>query len=137
MNHIVPGASLHHVALAVKNYTRSRDFYCQAFGMQCVNEWEFSGKHLCFLDVGNGSFLELHSHAGDIPPDAPQYLHFCIHTSDLEGSYANAVALGAIPNRAPFDFYIKSTPVPMPVRVAWLNGPDGEQIELFQHVLKD
>ena len=58
MNHVIPGASLHHVALSVKKYEKSRDFYCRAFGMSCVNEWEFSGKRLCFLDVGDGNFLE-------------------------------------------------------------------------------
>lgn len=137
MNHVIPGASLHHVALSVKKYEKSRDFYCRAFGMSCVNEWEFSGKRLCFLDVGDGNFLELHSNAGKMPPEVPQYLHFCIHTSDLEGAYANAVRHGAIPNREPFDFLIQSKPVPMPVRGAWLYGPDGEQIELFQHTLKD
>ena len=57
MNHVIPGASLHHVALSVKKYEKSRDFYCRAFGMSCVNEWEFSGKRLCFLDVGDGNFL--------------------------------------------------------------------------------
>ena len=76
MNHVIPGASLHHVALSVKKYEKSRDFYCRAFGMSCVNEWEFSGKRLCFLDVGDGNFLELHSNAGKMPPEAGQeHLH--------------------------------------------------------------
>lgn len=134
MNHILPDAHIHHVALSVKNYERSRDFYCEAFGMRCINEWMFRGKRLCFLDIGDGSYLELHSGAEKMPEDASQYLHFCIHTSDLRRAYENAVAHGAFPYREPFSFLIDSTPTPMPVLVAWLKGPDGEQIELFQHV---
>ncbi len=135
MNHQFPGAFLHHVALSVKDYEKSKDFYCHAFGMICVNEWSFQGKQLCFLDVGNGCFLELHSSLDQEEKHGNQYLHFCIHTSDLEKAYHNAVAHGATPNRPPFSFYIDSKPVPMPVKVAWLYGPDGEAIELFQHVL--
>lgn len=137
MNYNVPGASLHHVALTVKDYDRSKQFYCHTLGMQCINEWTFQGKRLCFLDVGGGSFLELHSGAGDAPPKGPQYLHFCLHTSDLERAYKRAVAHGAAPKRPPFDFLIESEPTPMPVKVAWLYGPDGEEIELFQHVLRE
>lgn len=135
MNHQFPGAFMHHVALSVKDYEKSRDFYCHAFGMVCVNEWTFQGKQLCFLDVGNGSFLELHSSLDQEEKHGNQYLHFCIHTSDLEKAYLSAVAHGATPNRPPFSFYIDSKPAPMPVKVAWLYGPDGEAIELFQHVL--
>lgn len=137
MNNRVPGASLHHVALSVRDYGRSKHFYCHILGMSCVNEWTFQGKQLCFLDVGDGSFLELHSGAGDTPPSGQQYLHLCLHTSDLEGTYRRAVARGAIPKRPPFDFLIESEPVPMPVKVAWLYGPDSEEIELFQHVLRE
>lgn len=135
MNHQFPGAYMHHVALSVKDYEKSRDFYCHVFGMVCVNEWSFQGKRLCFLDTGNGSFLELHSSLDQEEKHGNQYLHFCIHTSDLEKAYHNAVANGATPNRPPFSFNIDSKPTPMPVKVAWLFGPDGEAIELFQHVL--
>lgn len=135
MNFQIPGASLHHVALTVNDYERSRDFYLGAFGMTLVNEWTFNGRRLCFLDVGDGSFLELHS-ALDAAPADGRYLHFCIHTSDIDAAYENALARGAAPNRAPFDFLIESAPHEMPVRVAWLFGPDGEGIELFQHVGK-
>lgn len=139
MNFRLPGASMHHVALSVKDYEISKTFYCHAFGMTCINEWSFQGKKLCFLDIGDGSFLELHSGGSfkspHILPDCgKQYLHFCIHTSDLEGAYHNAVLHGAIPNRPPFSFLIEATPAPMPVKVAWLYGPDGEAIELFQHM---
>ena len=133
MNFQIPGASLHHVALEVADYERSRDFYQNAFGMILINEWSFMGKQLCFLDIGNGSFLELHSAPNGAQPDG-RYLHFCLHTSDIDKAYKNAVSLGAIPNREPFDFLIESIPTHMPVRVAWLCGPDGENIELFQHV---
>ena len=135
MNYSIPAASIHHVALSVKDYDRSNNFYCQVLGMTCINEWEFQGKKLCFLDVGNGSYLELHSDAGDNLSQGQRYLHFCIHTSDLEKAYAHAVEHGATPNRPPFDFVINSHPKPMPVKVAWLSGPDGEEIELFQHLL--
>lgn len=124
---------MHHVALAVNDYEHSRDFYIRAFGMALVNEWTFNGKQLCFLDVGDGSYLELHS-ALEGETVEGRYLHFCLHTSDLENAYRNAIAFGATPNRPPFDFLIESSPQTMQVRVAWLYGPDGESIELFQHM---
>ncbi|MCI9586852.1 MAG: VOC family protein [Oscillospiraceae bacterium] len=136
MNNRIPGAFLHHIALSVQDYDRSKHFYCHVLGMRCVNEWTFQGKQLCFLDIGDGSFLELHSGAKDAPPANRQYLHLCLHTSDLEQVYRSAVAQGATPNRPPFDFLIDSQPAPMPVKVAWLCGPDGEELELFQHVLR-
>ena len=135
INYSIPAAFIHHVALSVKDYERSKNFYCQVLGMSCINEWEFQGKKLCFLDVGCGGYLELHSDAEVVHPQNQQYLHFCIHTSDLEQVYKRAVNHGATPNRAPFDFVINSRPRPMPVKVAWLTGPDGEGIELFQHLL--
>lgn len=137
MNFRLPGAAMHHVALSVKDYESSKDFYCRALGMTCINEWSFQGKQLCFLDIGDGSFLELHS--SPLSDSAPsgcgkQYLHLCIHTSDLEGAYRSAVSHGATSSRPPFSFLIESAPTPMPVKVAWLCGPDGEEIELFQHM---
>ena len=133
MNFVIPHAGLHHVALEVRDYQVSRDFYCRALGMRLINEWRFKGKRLCFLDIGDGAFLELHEALGNPQPDG-RCLHFCLHTSDLACAYRNAVARGAKPNREPFDCLIESVPVPMLVRVAWLYGPDGESIELFQHV---
>ena len=133
MNLSIPGLSCHHIAMTVSNYDRSKQFYERAFGMHCYAEWTFSGKQLCFLGIGDGVCLELHSSLEEEISDG-QLLHFCLHTSDIGVAYQHAIQNGAKPNRPPFDFLIEATPRPMNVKVAWLYGIDGESIELFQHI---
>ncbi|WP_415400769.1 VOC family protein [Tateyamaria sp. SN3-11] len=144
---------LHHVSLFVSDMEVSTRFYTEGLGLTLREEFEdiigLRGAHRfpftvasIFLEAGEGRYIELHP-AGDgemSPPGFPMN-HLAIAVLDVDAAYAQALAFGGarfdipIPNEewdgTPLDV-IMSGPRPEPMRMAFLQGPSGELIELYQ-----
>ena len=58
-------------------------------------------------------------------------LHVALSTSDPDAAYQAALAAGAAPHMAPTDITIQSA-IPIPIRIAFVKGFDGELIEFFK-----
>lgn len=58
--------------------------------------------------------------------------HIALATDDTDAAFEKAVSSGAEVKVAPFSTVIKSTPAETPVRIAFVYGPDREEIELFR-----
>ena len=144
--------TLHHVSLFVSDVEASAKFYTSGLGLVLREEFddiigrrdshEFDfGVASIFLEAGQGRYIELHP-AGDgamSPPGFPMN-HLALGVPDVDVAYARALAAGAssfeIPvsgeqwDGTPLDV-VMSGNRPEPMRMAFLQGPSGELIELY------
>ena len=94
--------------------------------------WGEGDGRAVMLDAGGGNYLEVF--AGGAEGDTPEghFLHLAFTSADPDADYARALAAGAASMRPPFDLVIPSAPRPIPVRLAFVHGLDGEILEFFQ-----
>ena len=144
---------LHHVCLFVRDMEASVRFYSAGLGLAVHEEFDdivglrASGKFpfnvpSVFLQAGDGRYIELHP-AGDgemSPPGFPLN-HLALAVGDVDAAYTRAIAAGGSPfgftlrdehwDGAPLDVVMTGRR-PEPMRMAFLQGPSGELIELYQ-----
>lgn len=83
---------------------------------------------VAMLDAGDGTYVELFSGGSGEKPNG-SILHLALRTDDCDA--ATARAAGGTITQEPTDTVLEGDP-PVPVRYSFFEGPDGEQIELFQ-----
>ncbi|MCL2494123.1 MAG: VOC family protein [Oscillospiraceae bacterium] len=133
MNEKIPGAGSHHIALASADFDRSLRFYTEGLGMRPAAAWGEGEKRAALLDIGDGSHIEIFANGSDAPQQNERYVHFAIRTGDPDAAFANAIAAGAKEKMPPTTLEIPANP-PMPVRIAFVYGPDGEVLEFFEEL---
>ena len=110
MNKIIPNTYVHHIALRASNFNRSLEFY-KALGMKVRANWVGASGNIALLDIGNGTCIELFGGGDEYIPEG-HFFHLAIGTSE------------------PCDMVLPANP-PMPVRLCFVEGPDGESLEFF------
>lgn len=123
----------HHVGLKYADLQRSLDFYL-GLGLHEVVRWGDEGNEIVMLDLGDGGRIELLPHGGDEFSPNGKWLHFAIAVDDVDASYEKALSLGAISSRPPKTVPLDAKPLPIGIRIAFVKGPDGEEIEFFKQV---
>ncbi|MEM9622002.1 MAG: VOC family protein [Pseudomonadota bacterium] len=145
--------TLHHVCLFVPDIAASVEFYTSGLDLTVREEFDDIigvrqtgrfpfGVPSVFLEAGAGRYIELHP-AGDgemMPPGFPMN-HLALGVHDVDQAYAKALTAGATPfgfelpsepwDGAPIDV-VMSGERPETMRMAFLQGPSGELIELYQ-----
>lgn len=122
---------IHHTAMRVGNFDRSIKFYKEGLGFKEHASWGEGDKRGILLDTGDGSFFELFAGGTEGEKSEGAFVHVALRTKNCDLAIENAVKAGAVVTIAPKDVTIASQP-PMPVRVAFCKGPNGEVIEFFQ-----
>ncbi len=145
--------TLHHISLFVPDLEASTRFYTAGLGLTPREEFQdIIGRRAAgafpfgvasvFLEAGNGRYIELHP-AGQaaMSPSGFPMNHLALGVADVDAAYARALAAGATPfgfslpgqqwNGEPLDV-IMSGDRPEPMRMAFIQGPSGELIELYQ-----
>jgi catechol 2,3-dioxygenase-like lactoylglutathione lyase family enzyme len=129
-------AGLHHVSLRVENLERSLALYRDTLGFRLevsfiLHDWRFA-----WLDTPNGGCLELvevkrPARSGS---DDDVVWHFALRTRELEQAFEAVRRAGYTITReiTPLALVNTTTGRPMPVRVAFFRGPDGEDVELIE-----
>lgn len=140
-NQTLGGGGFHHIAINTRDFDRSVAFYKDVLGCTTKIAWGEPGKRAIMLDTGDGNYLELFERP-DMPP-APQtpmngqigIIHFALRTTDTDGVLERARAAGAPVEMEPRGLDIQTTEGdgPVPVRIAFFRGPDGEVVEVFQN----
>ncbi len=127
----------HHIALRATDFEATLRFYQEGLGFVRAYGWGEGDGRAAMLDMGDGNYLEVFAGGkrapGEEPPDGA-LLHFALRTPDVGGAYARALAAGAKPHVEPKDVTLAGDP-PVPLRLAFVRGPDGEIIEFFQNDL--
>ena len=103
--------------------------------MEEIVRWGEGEFEIVMLDIGDGGRLELFANRGVDYPAEGRWQHFAISVDDVEAAYELALSVGAkpfiAPKIAPLD---DARPAPMAIQVAFVEGPDGEQLEFFKQV---
>lgn len=119
---------LHHIAINVSDYDRSKEFYIEKLGFRVLGEYVFnSGTRR--MDCAAGEVrLEIFCHAettGAFAEKSIGYRHLCLHTDDLEADVAQLKVMGI-----PVEDI--RTDVMAGGNMAFFCDPDGITIELHE-----
>ncbi len=118
---------LHHASLRTEDLARSMAFY-EKLGCTPIRRWLMGEAPAAMMDAGGGNILEFVT----LPQGAeenPRFAHIALRSADADGDYAAALAAGAASHTPPKDVLLAGE---LPIRVAFVTGPDGELIEFFQ-----
>ncbi len=132
-NEKIPGLGFHHIGLKAADFERSRAFYT-ALGMKEVVSWGGGENRITMFDLGNGDRIELFASGGDEYSANGKWIHFAMTVEDVDAAYAHALSVGALPMTPPKTVDLDSTPMKISIRIAFVYGPDGEQLEFFKQV---
>lgn len=130
-NDILSGAGVHHVALMSSDFEASLAFY-KGLGMKETARWGSPERTIAMLDIGNGSHIELFSNGGDEYAECGKYAHLALSVENVDAAYELALSLGATPLTPPKSIPLDSAPAKMTIRIAFVHGPSGEQLEFFK-----
>ncbi len=132
-NKKINGGGFHHVSLKVSDLKRSITFYTEGLGFIEKVSWGEGLQKRVLLDTGDGNYFEL-GPSSDPIREGGCFPHIALRTDDCNAAVEAARAAGAAVTKEPKDVMLPSHP-PLKVRVAFIKGPDGEQIEFFQNEL--
>ncbi len=130
-NEKIGGGGFHHVAMRVRDFDASLKFYVEGLGFAVAHTWGEGNKRAAMLDTGDGNYLEVFAGGDELKPEGA-VLHVAFRTADCDRAIAAARAAGAVITIEPKDVDIPAQP-PLPVRIGFCKGPDGEILEFFQN----
>jgi glyoxylase I family protein len=130
-NDILKGCGFHHVSMKVKNLEETRRFYT-GLGFTVRYSWGQPGKQTLLLDTGDGNYFEVSQGDPSQPSVEGVFRHIALRVDDCEASLNVARGLGAEVTVEPREVTLSGEP-PIPIKIAFFMGPDGEFIELFQN----
>jgi catechol 2,3-dioxygenase-like lactoylglutathione lyase family enzyme len=125
----------HHTAIRSVNFDASVRFYTEVLGMEEKISWGEAPSRAIMIDAGDGNYVEIFERSGAAFASEAVILHFALRTDDCAAMLEKARASGAEVTMETKDLTIDSSIGPVPVRIAFFKGPDGEIIELFQNTI--
>ncbi len=134
MDNYISASGIHHIALHCADFERSLAFYTEGLGFREYRRWCSGNRTIALLEIADKQFLELFSHGNPrtfADTQAGMYVHLALNVRDSRAAFARAVAWGAREKTAPKDVLLGSAD-PLPATIAFVYGPDGEEIEFFQ-----
>lgn len=133
-NEKIGGLGFHHIALKANDFEKSVAFYT-ALGMKPIVGWGEGEKRIQMFDLGDGGRIELFAGGNDTDfPAEGKYMHFAMGCDDVDKAYAHALSVGAVPFKEPNTVELDSHPEKIAIRIAYVLGPSGEQLEFFKQV---
>jgi glyoxylase I family protein len=134
-NDIIKGLKFTHAAVKVSDLDASVRFY-EKLGFKVFASWGEGDGRAVLLDIGGGEYIELFAggkKAGATDGSAAgHWQHIALTPDSIDDAYNTAIAAGAKSQIAPKDVPLASSPKPMTLRIAFVEGPDGEVIEFFK-----
>lgn len=133
-NAIIKGMGFAHMAVGAADFDKSMAFY-KALGLTVYAQWGEGDSRIALLDMGDGSKLELFAKPGmPVSEDGP-WLHFAFAVQNVEEAYEIALKAGAKPYKPPVEMELNAQPNKMTLRVAFVKGPNGEELEFFKQIV--
>lgn len=136
----------HHVAIRAVDFDQTIRFYTQGLGFSVRFGFSVPGRidRAAFIDVGDGRYIEVFGQGSTVQAEGRRrradeertegaVLHFCLRVADIEAAHAKALAAGATTRIEPRTATLSSeTGATAEVRIAFVNGPNGEVIEFLK-----
>ena len=132
-NAVIPNLGFHHIGLKCTDIEKSLAMY-QALGMKEVVRWGEGSRLVVMLDIGDGGRIELFANGSEDFSANGKWIHFAMGVADVDAAYETALAAGFASKTAPKVVALSSLPQPMHINVAFVKGPDGEEVEFFRQV---
>ena len=120
-NEIIRGMGTSHTAVAAVDFEKSLKFYA-ALGIKCFTQWGGEGNRIALLDVGDGTRIELFEKP-ELTAGEAALLHLA------------ALRAGAVSLRAPEELPLDAKPFRITLRVAFVRGPAGEELEFCKQIV--
>lgn len=133
-NALIEGLGFHHIALKANDFEASVAFY-EKLGMKPMVGWGEKDQRIQMFDLGDGGRLELFAGGSDAAyPAEGKYMHLALCCQDVDAAYAHALSVGAVAFKPPKTVELDSHPEKMTIRIAFVLGPSGEQLEFFKQL---
>jgi glyoxylase I family protein len=127
----------HHVCVKTRDWERTLRFYRDVLGCTVKIAWNFreTGRRAIMLDTGDGNYMEIFEDPDYVPAPNGAIFHFALRTKQLDAVAAAVRAFGAKITVEPKNVTIETTngAGPIPIRIFFCEGPNGEVIEFFQN----
>ncbi|MCI8589485.1 MAG: VOC family protein [Clostridiales bacterium] len=117
-----------HVALGASDFDQSCAFYVDGLKLPIFACWGEKPHRCILIDTGAG-YLEIFEDGETLSKG--HWMHVALQTEDVAGMYEQAIACGAISKTKPKTVHIQSKPEEHDFTIAFVYGPDGEEIEFF------
>jgi len=123
---------MHHIALQTAHLDQAVRFYTELFGAELVSRWPFKRREMAWLKLGDLKLELFSARVGEWLSDwndfFPGPVHLAFEVANLDAFLERAKSLGArLHPSHPEPF---KPPVPGAGRIAYLLGPDGEEVEV-------
>lgn len=130
-NQKIAGMGFHHVSIKSLDYEKSVEFY-RALGMTTIVEWGQGEGRIMMLDIGDGNILEICANGSDKYAKESKLQHVAFAVRNVDAAYNIALKAGAESVKTPTVMKLDDArPSRMTIYVAFVAGPDGEQIEFY------
>lgn len=121
----------HHIGLKCTDIDKSIAMY-EALGMREIMRWGEGSDTVVMLDIGDGGRIELFANGSDAFSPNGKWVHFALKVTDPVSAYQKALEIGFTSKMEPTVLPLSTKPVPTPIHIAFVYGPDGEQVEFFK-----
>lgn len=136
-NPVLGGGGFHHVCLKTRDWDRTLAFYCGVLGCKERITWRQAPQRAGMFDTGDGNYIEIFEDLAY--PAAPNgaIFHFAFRTTRIDEVTNLVRAAGYKITIEPKDVTLATTngAGPVPIRVSFCEGPNGESIEFFQNTI--
>ncbi len=131
-NTVLGGGGFHHLAIRAADFEKSVKFYKDILGFKETVSWGEGDDRAIMLDTGDGNCFEIFAGGSSEKKPEGALLHIALRTTDCASVIEKVRFAGMEITKEPTDVMLGSTH-PIPVRIAFFKGPDGELIELLEN----
>lgn len=130
-------SGFHHVCVKTRDWDRTMAFYRDLLGCREKITWRAAPQRAAMLDTGDGNYMEVFEDLAYVGATNGAVFHFAFRTNCLDEAAARVRAAGYRITIEPKDATIATTngAGPVPVRLFFCEGPNGESVEFFQNTL--
>ncbi len=128
-------SGFHHTAIRSARFDESVRFYTEVLGLKIKITWGGDGNRAAMIDAGDGNYVEVFERSEPAPPVESTILHFALRTDDCAAMTETVRAAGMQITMEPKEVTIDSSAGPVPVKISFFKGPDGEVVELFENAM--
>jgi glyoxylase I family protein len=134
-NPVLGGGGFHHVCVKTRDWDATMRFYKDVLGCTEKVAWREAPQRAVMLDTGDGNYLEVFEDAAYVGAPNGAIYHFAFRTTQLDAVAERVRAAGFKITVEPRDVTIATTNGlgPVPVRIFFCDGPNGESIEFLQN----
>lgn len=138
-NPILGDGGFHHVCIKTRDWARTMAFYRDTLGCTEKIAWNFrdTQRRAVMLDTGDGNYIEVFEDPDYAAAPNGSVVHFALRTTKLDEVAARIRSAGAKITVEPKDVTLATTNGvgPVPIRIFFCEGPNGEIIEFFQNTI--